>query len=189
MWRAIGWTMLHFLWVGGLIGILAATALRALRGATPELRYGVALGALTLLALAPAAIGWRAGLVDGTDRPSGKPEARTMPEMPPPPGLAVEGARTIVVPTEPVGLPIGPAPIAGPGRTAAAPRPWRLAAILDAMAARLPWLWLVGSPITFAWLALGLAGAERLCRRAAVADGELSSTVSGWPGSWASPAR
>ena len=37
-----------------------------------------------------------------------------------------------------------------------------------------PWLWLVGSPITFAWLALGLAGAERLRRHgAAVSDGDL----------------
>ena len=40
-----------------------------------------------------------------------------------------------------------------------------LAERLDAVAACLPWLWLIGSPLTFAWLALGFAGAERLRRR------------------------
>ena len=38
------------------------------------------------------------------------------------------------------------------------------------MASWLPWLWLAGSPITFAWLALGLAGAERLRRRSVVSQ-------------------
>src|SRR5262249_35280740 len=39
---------------------------------------------------------------------------------------------------------------------------------------RLPWVWLAGSPITFAWLAIGLAGAERLRRSGiAASDAEL----------------
>ncbi len=60
------------------------------------------------------------------------------------------------------------------GRTAERPRLSGFASRLDAVAERLPWLWLVGSPITFAWLALGLAGAERLRRHGAVIpDGEL----------------
>ncbi len=62
MWLAIGWTMLHFLWVGGLIGVGAAVALRALDRASAGVRYGVALASLALLALAPAVIGWRESL-------------------------------------------------------------------------------------------------------------------------------
>ena len=55
-------------------------------------------------------------------------------------------------------------PPVGVDRPAVSRSSW-LAARLDALAACLPWLWLVGSPLTFAWLALGLAGAERLRRR------------------------
>ena len=31
-WLAAGWTMLHFLWVGGAMGLIAALGHRALRG-------------------------------------------------------------------------------------------------------------------------------------------------------------
>jgi WD40 repeat protein/beta-lactamase regulating signal transducer with metallopeptidase domain len=176
VWLAIGWTMLHFLWVGGLIGITAAVALRALRDASPELRYGVALGALALLALAPAAIGWRTGLLGGVSRPEPMPEpaGQASTAMPPPLAPQVEKAPIAVIPAVPSGPSARPATIAAPGRATAVPRPLRFTAILDAVASRLPWLWLIGSPITFAWLALGLAGAERLRRGAVVADGELS---------------
>ncbi|MGP0068920.1 MAG: hypothetical protein ACLQGP_35635, partial [Isosphaeraceae bacterium] len=70
VWLAIGWTMLHFLWVGGLIGIATAVALRMLRVASADVRYVAALAGLTLLALAPAAIGWRivgAGVAERPD--------------------------------------------------------------------------------------------------------------------------
>jgi hypothetical protein len=33
LWLGIGWTMLHFLWVGGVIAAMAAVVLRRLRGA------------------------------------------------------------------------------------------------------------------------------------------------------------
>ena len=82
----------------------------------------------------------------------------------------------------------------------------RLATSLAAGAVRvrrgvLPWLWLVGSPLTFAWLALGLAGAERLrllsrplppgselsqlCRRLAVSFGSAGTWP--WPFATGSP--
>ena len=84
MWLAIGWTMLHFLWVGGLIGVAAAMALRALGGASAEVRYGVALASLAMLAVAPAVIGWRASLAGGADRPAPEPGGRAAPVVPPP---------------------------------------------------------------------------------------------------------
>ncbi|MBX3425916.1 MAG: polysaccharide biosynthesis/export family protein [Pirellulales bacterium] len=46
--------------------------------------------------------------------------------------------------------------------------------LLDGAVAHLPWAWLVGAPVTFAWLALGLTGAQRLRRNAVpVSDGPI----------------
>jgi len=48
---ALGWTLLHFLWQGALIAILAAFALTALRNATARTRYLVSSVALLLMLL------------------------------------------------------------------------------------------------------------------------------------------
>jgi bla regulator protein BlaR1 len=45
---SIGWTLLHFVWQGALIGCAAAVALIAMRNARPEQRYAVACTALLL---------------------------------------------------------------------------------------------------------------------------------------------
>jgi len=48
---AIGWTLVHFVWQGALIGCVVAVLLTALRNARPETRYAVAcLGLLLCLA-------------------------------------------------------------------------------------------------------------------------------------------
>lgn len=51
---ALGWTLLHFVWQGLLIGGLAAVALAALRGADARLRYAVCALALLACLLLPA---------------------------------------------------------------------------------------------------------------------------------------
>ena len=51
---SIGWTLLHFVWQGALIGCAAAVALIAMRNAKPEQRYAVACGALLLCLVWPA---------------------------------------------------------------------------------------------------------------------------------------
>jgi hypothetical protein len=56
VWTTAGWTMLHLLWVGVVIGLVAALARRLLRPIRPEARYGVALLCLLALAISPAAI-------------------------------------------------------------------------------------------------------------------------------------
>jgi len=50
---ALGRALLHFLWQGALIGLLAALALHALRDARPQARYAVACLSLALCALVP----------------------------------------------------------------------------------------------------------------------------------------
>lgn len=52
---AIGWTLLHFVWQGALLGCATALALALLRRARPEHRYNVACAALLACVLWPAA--------------------------------------------------------------------------------------------------------------------------------------
>lgn len=51
---SIGWTLLHFVWQGLLIGSAAAVALIAMRNARPQQRYTVACAALLLCLAWPA---------------------------------------------------------------------------------------------------------------------------------------
>lgn len=51
-----GWTLIHFLWQGTLIAIVAGCALRLLRSAS--LRYALACGALAAMMAAPVVTAW-----------------------------------------------------------------------------------------------------------------------------------
>ncbi|MBS1766536.1 MAG: M48 family metalloprotease [Acidobacteria bacterium] len=53
--HTLGWTLLHFLWQGLLLGLLASGAMALLQRRGPGLRYGVGLAFLGLMALAPIA--------------------------------------------------------------------------------------------------------------------------------------
>jgi beta-lactamase regulating signal transducer with metallopeptidase domain len=50
----LGWTLLHFVWEGALIGAVYAIWRRALKTCTPNARYLLACGALAAMAAAPA---------------------------------------------------------------------------------------------------------------------------------------
>jgi len=50
--RVMGWALLHSLWQGALLALLAAAGLRLARHRSAELRYAIASGALGLLVLA-----------------------------------------------------------------------------------------------------------------------------------------
>jgi len=155
-WLAAGWTMLHFLWVGGALGLVAAVGRRTLRAARPEVRYGFALSCLAALSLAPAAI-----------------VVLLMASAEPEPARAVPPTITALVPipssgampglTPPVALPASRMVIdrSAPIRLSDA-RQWER--LVDLAVAGLPWFWLCGAPATFALVATGLVGAERLRR-------------------------
>ncbi|MCG8464550.1 MAG: M56 family metallopeptidase [Xanthomonadales bacterium] len=53
--EALAWTLIHFLWQGLVIGVVAALALRSLKKNKPQTRYTVALIAFAICALAPVA--------------------------------------------------------------------------------------------------------------------------------------
>jgi hypothetical protein len=59
LWLTAGWTMLHFIWVGAVIGLLAAIARWILKPASCQTRYLVALVCFASLALAPLLIAAR----------------------------------------------------------------------------------------------------------------------------------
>ena len=48
-----GWTLVHFVWEGALIGLIAFIALRLLRGGSPQTRYAAACAALCIMIAAP----------------------------------------------------------------------------------------------------------------------------------------
>ena len=56
LWMTAGWTMLHFLWVGTCITILAAILRRACKSASPHAKYALNLTFFTALALSPVAM-------------------------------------------------------------------------------------------------------------------------------------
>jgi type II secretory pathway component GspD/PulD (secretin)/beta-lactamase regulating signal transducer with metallopeptidase domain len=51
--QKLGWTLLHFVWQAGVVALLLAILLRALRKSTPNIRYIVACAAMALIILMP----------------------------------------------------------------------------------------------------------------------------------------
>ncbi len=159
VWTAAGWTMLHVIWVGAAIGVVAALVRGLLNRARSQTRYSVALAFLLALSISPAAIfvaifqpdsGSRAALIRPTAHASARSASLTNSERQPTNGQAV-GA--IVVDER----------IVGPPRSR-----------LDSLVTLLPWIWLCGSLSTLVMLATGLIGVEQMRRSSRLVEsGEL----------------
>ena len=52
--QVIGWTLIHFVWQGGLLALAVAAGLRLCRRRSPEARYAIACAGLTAMLAAPA---------------------------------------------------------------------------------------------------------------------------------------
>lgn len=98
-----GWTLIHFVWQGGLLAIATAAGLRLCRGRSATLRYTIACLGLTAMCAAPLVTAVVLGTPDAVALPSGtvRPAVsgaaipsfvRTTPEDWPRPG---SGAATI----------------------------------------------------------------------------------------------
>ena len=84
---AIGWTLVHFVWQGALLGCVTAVLLTFLRNARPEARYAVAcLGLLLCLAWPAVDLALLLGAGDGVAN------ARLLPAADAVPGRAVDTA-------------------------------------------------------------------------------------------------
>jgi beta-lactamase regulating signal transducer with metallopeptidase domain len=181
LWTVAGWTMIHFFWVGGAIGLLAALGRRLLRPAGAQARYLFLLICFLALLAAPLAIGRRlvqeasGQAIFGGSHPSA---ASAEP---------ASGAR----PAESRARLEDPGSRSGPRGTVGArlPRAAYLVRLLSPLAARLPWVWLLGTPLALAWVLLGLFGAEGLRRKSrALEDPALLRLVATLEAAYA-PAR
>ncbi|HJR58792.1 MAG TPA: M56 family metallopeptidase, partial [Vicinamibacterales bacterium] len=102
--QAIGWALLHFVWQGALVGVLAALALRALRHSGADARYVVASIALSLMATMPvvtAVQAWRAASDRGVAASASMPRVSMDSRLPPgPPDTVLPGLTTVPVKSE-----------------------------------------------------------------------------------------
>lgn len=174
LWTLAGWTMLHFAWMGTLLALVAALGRLLLRatGTGPDARHSWSL--LTFLALAATPPAIALSLARATVAVPPTPPATSPPREPEThawggPGWHNPGAEGTRGPDWP-GAPVEPQ-IDQPAPTSLDWPPDHLSLATSA-ASWLPALWLAGAPLTFAYLACGLAGAERLRRAARPLDPE-----------------
>jgi beta-lactamase regulating signal transducer with metallopeptidase domain/peroxiredoxin len=153
VWTAFGWTMLHFLWIGGLFGVVAGVGRWVLCRCSPHVRYSYALICLMGLTMIPVLV----FLQVFSSR-------------------AVHGGQVV----SPTGLERGFEPTAAASASMAEPLVdggadvlsegmfeedvFNFTLVLQDVASALPWVWLVGAPVTFLWVGMGVASCGRLKR-------------------------
>ena len=168
LWIAAGWTMFHFLWIGAAIGLIALGGRRLLRAARPEARYAFALSSLLAMAAMPVAtFVWVFGPSPREKSIESIPHAfraGTKNDLGPARNLPGESARIV-----------SSAETTGSQTVAPGPVVWNWKSYANPVVMVLPWLWLAGSPLTFALLAGGLIGAERFRRQSQrIESGEIA---------------
>src|SRR5450631_751310 len=181
LWQIVGWTMLHFLWLGTAIGATALACRVLVRRAPASIRYVVAMASMLALAASPVVVA--AWLVSRTPSSLSLHESSldrmSESNLPSPrlaAGLMPDGTIDATAVASTKGSVIQPA-------QDLKPRPSRgltgvfderafegAGAVLESFARYLPWLWLVGTPVTFAFMTTGIVGAERLRRAGRVID-------------------
>ncbi|MCI0331924.1 MAG: DUF1559 domain-containing protein [Planctomycetes bacterium] len=196
VWHIAGWTMLHYLWLGALVGVVALVSRALLHRAAPNVRYTVALGWLMLLAILPIGIaawlvgadsppfqvadpprrgGVRGGFVDNVEpvATAGSIEPKAIELSDPDSTLAINDAdidTEAATKQSPYSEPSPSPSLIGRGISIAA---------LEQCVPYLPWVWLVGTPMTFALLTAGLVGTKRLRRASrAIDDGPITTLLS-----------
>lgn len=147
LWLAVGWTMLHVMWVGCAIGAVAAVAARATRSVNPETRYVIALAFLAVLGVSPMVI---FGQIYEPPLPVSQPILVG--------NSAIEKTSSI---THEPAIEAAQAPrLLAAGGFVREPSRNRFQPVV----ALLPWFWMAGSCLTLLSLAAGLIGVERLRR-------------------------
>ena len=173
IWQIAGWTMLHYLWVGAVLGILVAAVRLLLRSHGANVRYLAALGCFAVLGIAPLPIAVVVTSRLPTPPPRNEPlvaseHAPDSTPLPPPLPAHEESPE----PAEPAPAVVSnppPASVTKPGEV--------VQSALNRTAMGLPWLWLIGAPLTFLLTTIGLLGAERLRRQSRlVEDSPIAET-------------
>jgi beta-lactamase regulating signal transducer with metallopeptidase domain/HEAT repeat protein len=180
-WEALGWTMLHFLWAGALVGLLARVVLWAVRRRSVQLRYAAALAAFAVLAFTPALL-FALRMAEDAPATVRRPaiEIREMDQ----PARVASGpifdkqadahARLSETddhqgPHEQKSLDATSGPVARSNSIASLSASDELPRVIGRCYVLaldvLPWIWVCGFPLASAWILFGVTGAERLRRR------------------------
>jgi beta-lactamase regulating signal transducer with metallopeptidase domain/multidrug efflux pump subunit AcrA (membrane-fusion protein) len=193
LWMVAGWTMIHFVWLGTFVALAALMSRWLLRRTSATVRYAVALACLAMLAAMPIAIAmWLheySPSVRIADQPPQNDAAGQLVELKNTglktpttlPAVTKGGAPIILQPVQQA-TPLPDATIASATPAIAAPSPADPLSLTISAINRsvqyLPWLWLIGTPLTFAFTATGLIGTRRL-RRAShpITDGPIADTL------------
>jgi beta-lactamase regulating signal transducer with metallopeptidase domain/protein involved in polysaccharide export with SLBB domain len=140
-WLAAGWTMLQFLWIGGLLWIAAAGIRATSVRFSPSVRYAVSLGLQVITAGVPVVL-----FISALSSP---PSAQFMQAEPPTAVMPLHAAKHTGVPML--------APLDGKVFQANGLRNGLFAAYRW-----LPGVWFTGTILTLAILSCGVIGADRL---------------------------
>ena len=143
-WQVAGWTMVYFLALGSFVTLLAAPLHWLLHNAAPTLRYTTSLAVFAVLAILPVGIAFWLSHTPVRELPITELAPDTTPQVI---DLAITPIKTDAPAT----------PLSSPAEQATA---WTVSQAVEYF----PWVWLVGTPLTFLLLATGLIGAERLRR-------------------------
>lgn len=149
-WAAAGWTMLHFMWIGTLLGLVSWVGRSALRHAPANLRYSWCLVCLSLLAIAPVLLFVyelrpATAPADELQQVKGEDVVRGSMRV----HAAGGEQQSAALEEDLAGTAHGRSHVSG----------WP---VLDAAVRYAPWVWVTGTPATFVLIALGLMGANRL---------------------------
>ena len=193
LWLLTGWTMIHFMWLGTLVALAALLLRTLLRRASAGVRYTAALACMCALVALPLAIAvWIQRDIPqlATEARAGAPATAGPAAANLAPLAPIDAAATpqLLPNTQPLVELHAPAPAAtAPAdvlpitQPAAPPAHESLAAALLAIntcAEYLPWLWLIGAPITFALTATGLVGTRRLHRASRqIVEGPIADSL------------
>ncbi|MEX2285565.1 MAG: M56 family metallopeptidase [Planctomycetaceae bacterium] len=193
LWSIAGWTMLHAVWVGLLIGAASAVVRRCVQPASANVRYAIAVACFAILAASPLPIALyvyrthspaefepltsetpAADLTDSAEPaalPHIAPGARSSEKSagdaaPMVTNLISSSSQRAPIVSEPTDIGTHSPAITPPvaDDPRDASRPL-VGAVLNGLVPQLPWLWLIGAPTTLLFLATGLLGAERLRRQ------------------------
>jgi beta-lactamase regulating signal transducer with metallopeptidase domain/tetratricopeptide (TPR) repeat protein len=163
VWTAAGWTMLHLVWVGAAVGVLAVLSRRLFRSVGPLVRHTAALVWLVVLAVSPAVVFVR--VFESTSRDVQELKlAVTRSEAVNGDGSAIREGK----------IPARPESVGHAEPRAIEAVRWRLESVVP----YLPAFWLVGSLSALVMLTTGLIGVHRLRRSSRIIEnGEIASRL------------
>lgn len=167
LWELLGWTMCYFLAAGTVVALAGAAMRLICSRLGPQFRYAISLGTFAALAALPIGIAcWLAQ----SSTPAAISSSAIVPPVTANPLLSASPTGPTIDlkdHTLPVYTELQPEQIAA-ARTATNEIPVEpeihqdREIAIDAAIRWLPWVWLVGAPLTFLFLTTGLIGSQRL---------------------------